>query len=124
MSTTVTFTAFNNREEHYDLSLRYEGGFEDPAIPHETLSERDVANIALFTKTVQWCLRQDDEDSKLALETICEQIVDCPNVLANVQYFLPLIADYLHVIEKSSAAREELIRLTDRSLEVLTKFTH
>lgn len=124
MSQTVTFTDFNHREEHYELNLRSAGDFEDPAIPHDTLSERDVVNIALFTKTVQWCLRQDDVDSKLALETICEQIVDCPNVLANVQYFLPLIADYLHVTERSAAAREELIRLTDRSLEVLTKLTH
>ncbi|MBS0605462.1 MAG: hypothetical protein KF898_00235 [Parachlamydiales bacterium] len=124
MSQTVTFTTFNHREEHFDLTLRSAGDFEDPGIPHETLSKQDVVNIALFTKTVQWCLRQDDVDSKLALETMCEQIVDCPNVLANVQYLLPLISEYLHVAERSPAAREELIRLTDRSLEVLTKLAH
>jgi len=124
MSQTVTFTTFNHREERFDLTLRAAGDSEDPAIPHETLSEQDVVNIALFTKTVQWCLRQDDVDSKLALETICEQIVDCPNVLANVQFFLPLISEYLHVEERSSDARRELICLTDRSLEVLTKLAH
>lgn len=121
MSTVVTFATYEERQLQLRLlSQSGTGGAQSP-IPSETLSERDIVNIEIFTRTLQWCLRQDDQDSKVALETICEQIVDCPNVLANVQSFLPLISEYLHIADRSEAAREELVKLTNRSVEVLSK---
>lgn len=121
MSSTVTFPTHEDR--HLQLSLLSElgaGGNQSP-IPPDALSKLDIVNIRIFTRTVQWCLRQDDADSKVALKTICEQITDCPNVLANVQYFLPLISEYLHIQDRSAGAREHLISLTEKSLEVLSK---
>lgn len=124
MSTIFTLVGFDNGETRYLANLDCAEKRDEQVIPPETLALRDVMNLTLFTRSVQWCLKKDDEDSKIALESLCEQIVDCPNVLANVQYFLPLISEYLHDADRSSTARRELIQLTDRSLEVLTKLSH
>ncbi|MBS0653441.1 MAG: hypothetical protein JSR39_07960 [Verrucomicrobia bacterium] len=121
MSFTITLATHEDRQRQLRLLSQWGAGENQSPIPSEALSEMDIVNIQLFTRTVQWCLRQDDADSRVALETICEQIIDCPNVLANVQYFLPLISEYLHVQDRSTNAREHLINLTERSLEVLSK---